>query len=372
MSFLPFSELQSVVLLNRLTLAGGSSIQALLQEGHAPSEIVRRIRDENWLGKSEKLKEILKTFHPERELEQCEKKGIRCLSIFDSGYPDILKQIFDPPILLYVKGDLLESDEAALAIVGSRHPSFYGREQAKQFSRELAESGLTIISGLARGIDQVAHEAALQVKYARSIGILGSGLDEIYPRENQKLYEALVERGAVISEYALGTKPMAHHFPRRNRIISGLSLAVLVIEAHSRSGSLITAHEAVEQGKDVFALPGPVDQLTSRGTHRLIKEGAYLVENSSDILEVLAAQLWPFIGKGIEQRGRGVTEKAMTEDVGEEEQSVVNILRQGPLRFEQIVRNLNSSFGKTSAMLLKLELRKKIVKKSDQTFTLVS
>ncbi|HOW58505.1 MAG TPA: DNA-processing protein DprA [Candidatus Omnitrophota bacterium] len=287
---LDYQNLKALLFLNRLKLEGRRQTVALLGEGKSPSEIVVQLQNETLFqvmmatGKAQ-------AFDPDQEIDQCTRKGIRWLPLTDPEYPPLLKEIPDPPILLYKKGEILPSDQNALAIVGTRHPSFYGRTQAKKFAQELSSRGLTIVSGLARGIDQVAHEAALQVSYGRTIAVMGCGLDVIYPKENATLYGKIVERGAVFSEYPLGTPPLPENFPRRNRILSGLSYGVFVVEAHSRSGSLITAHQALEQNREVFALPGPVDQLTSRGTHQLLKEGAYLVENSEDIVEILALRL---------------------------------------------------------------------------------
>jgi DNA processing protein len=377
---LPFEELKALVLLNRLIVGGGPVVRTLLLEGIAPSEIIRRIFSENLLAKAETLKNLLTSFDPEREIELADKKGVRFLTLFDPDYPYLLKQIFDPPILLYRYGSLLESDQASLAIVGSRHPSFYGLTQARQLSQELARAGLTILSGLARGIDLAAHEAAFEIPYGRSVAVMGCGIDYVYPPESRKVYAELMERGAILSEYAFRTPPFAENFPRRNRIISGLSLGVLVVEAHSRSGSLITAHQAAEQGREVFALPGPVDQLTSRGTHRLLKEGAVLVESAQDILEVLAPSLKTFVPTlhfetqsvpGRFQRNADPTQPMPDfEAISQEEQKVLGALAKGPLVFDEIVSACSFSSGSAASLLLHLELKKKIYKKRDARFEL--
>lgn len=283
-------EIKAFLVLNRLRIDGRRWAVALLMEGKAAREVFERMASEDLL-KDFPAQENMPPLIPEKEIELCVQKGIGFLTFSDLDYPSSLKEISDPPLLLYKKGTITESDRNAIAIVGTRHPSFYGRTQAKRFAQELAAKGLTIVSGLARGIDQIAHEAALQVSYGRTIAVMGCGLDVIYPKEHDKLFQKITERGAVLSEYPLGTPPLPENFPRRNRILSGLSYATFVVEAHSRSGSLITAHQAVEQGREVFALPGPVDQLTSRGTHQLIKEGACLVETPDDILLALADHL---------------------------------------------------------------------------------
>ncbi|MFH1800346.1 MAG: DNA-processing protein DprA [Candidatus Omnitrophota bacterium] len=283
-------EILAFLALNRLRIEGRRRVLALLSEGKSAQEVVKRMESEDLL-KDFSAPENVAPFNAEKEIELCVQKGIDFLLYSDGDYPAMLKEVADPPLLLYRKGTLIENDRNAIAIVGTRHPSIYGRTQAKRFAQELAARGLTIISGLARGIDQVAHDGALHISYGRTIAVMGCGLDVIYPKENENLFQRILERGAILSEYPLGMPPLPENFPRRNRILSGLSYATFVVEAHSRSGSLITAHQAVEQGREVFALPGPVDQLTSRGAHQLIKEGACLVETFEDILLALADRL---------------------------------------------------------------------------------
>lgn len=222
-----------------------------------------------------------------KESELAAKHKIRILSINDSAYPESLKNIYGPPKILYVKGELKKEDALGIAIVGSRLASGYGLTQAEKFGFELARLGITVISGLARGIDTKAHLGALKAG-GRTIAVLGSGLLNIYPPENKNLSDKISCLGAVISEYPLNTKPLAENFPRRNRIISGLSLGVVVIEAGKRSGALITARCALEQGREVFSLPGKLDSENSFGTNELIKDGAKMTTSVEDILEELA------------------------------------------------------------------------------------
>lgn len=210
----------------------------------------------------------------------------RTLSLLDKDYPANLKYIYDPPSILYIKGNILPEDTIAVAVVGSRRATYYGLKNAENLGFQLAAGGITIISGLARGVDSAAHRGALKAR-GRTIAVLGSGLNKIYPRENEELVEEIAQNGAVISEFALDTPPLRQNFPRRNRIISGLSLGVVVVEAAKRSGALITANFALEQGREVFALPGKIDSFTSKGTHDLIKQGAKLVESIEDIIEEL-------------------------------------------------------------------------------------
>lgn len=288
-------DLKSLLLLNRMN--GGALpfyMAEFLHQGMPASELVSKILEENLLEKKEELEKTIKIFSPGSELEKCAEWGIRVLTFWDEDYPKFLKNIPQAPAVLYMAGTLIPEDEAALAIVGSRYPSLYGITQTRRFASALASSGLTIISGMAQGIDLAAHEGALNISHGRTIGVLGCGLDVDYPRHRKKIQEKILERGALISEYPFGTPPLPENFPKRNRIIAGLALGVFVAEAHERSGSLITARQSLEQGKDVFALPGPVDRVTSRGAHRLIKEGAYLIESPEEILEHLKLSLETF------------------------------------------------------------------------------
>jgi len=243
---------------------------------------------------AEKIAWVKKQADPFRELELAAKEHIRIVSIFDESYPTNLKNIFSPPILLYVKGKLLTRDVAGVAMVGSRRPTPYGRLTAERLSAELAGRGITVVSGMARGIDTATHKSALKAG-GRTIAVLGSGLDIIYPAENRALAEQIASSGAVISEFPMGTRPLRKNFPRRNRVISGLSLGVVVVEAAQKSGSLITAGFALDQGREVFAVPGKIDSYASKGTHSLIKQGAKLVEDSEDIIE----ELRPILKEGV-------------------------------------------------------------------------
>jgi DNA processing protein len=222
----------------------------------------------------------------QRELDSAKKIGVSILCPDDKIYPTLLRDIPDPPGVLYVKGSLEPRDLNSLAIVGSRRCSFYGREQAERFAALLAGAGLTVVSGGARGIDSAAHRGAMSHLQGRTIAVLGCGIDQVYPPENANLFEQIAQRGAVMSEFAIGTPPIAENFPRRNRIVSGMSRGVLVIEADERSGALITARQACDDhGRPVFALPGRVDNKMSAGPHRLIRDGATLVSGLEDILD---------------------------------------------------------------------------------------
>jgi len=222
----------------------------------------------------------------DQEMERIAAVGARVLTWESSDYPRLLREIHDSPPLLYVKGTLTEQDAWAVAVVGTRRASSYGREVTRQLTTTLARSGITIVSGLARGIDGEAHWAALKAG-GRTIAVLGCGIDRVYPPEHRKLAHRIVDQGAIVSDYPLGTPPEGPNFPPRNRIISGLSLGVLVAEAGVRSGALITADYAAEQGRDVFAVPGSILMRNSRGTNALIQDGAGIVLGAEDVLEEL-------------------------------------------------------------------------------------
>ena len=217
-------------------------------------------------------------------------RDIQILTLSSPDYPRLLREIHDPPPVLYVKGTLLPEDEAAVAIVGTRSATPYGLTHARAFGEELARCGITVISGLAEGIDREAHEGALNAG-GRTIAVVGHGLDTIYPRQHRELAERIAQSGCILSEFSVGMPPLKENFPQRNRIISGLSLGTLVVEAPVRSGALITARTAMEQGREVFAMPGPISSRQSEGTHALLKDGAKLVCKVQDILEELAPHL---------------------------------------------------------------------------------
>ncbi len=233
------------------------------------------------------LKKLSKRYHSlEEDLEKLDRCEVKVLTWHDAGYPSRLKEIYDYPPLIYVRGSLLPEDEWCLAVVGTRRATVYGRQVTEEITTDLARSKITIVSGLARGIDSVAHRSALEAG-GRTIAVFGCGLDIVYPSENANLTHSIIQQGALISEYPLGTKPKAENFPRRNRIMSGLSLGVLVVEADETSGAMITAHMALEQDREVFAIPGSILSPASRGTNQLIQEGAKLVRKYTDILEEL-------------------------------------------------------------------------------------
>ncbi|MBI4394664.1 MAG: DNA-protecting protein DprA [Candidatus Omnitrophica bacterium] len=292
------------------------------------------------------FQDILSSGEFEREVEVCAQKGIRIISVLDAEYPKNLASIYDPPLILYVQGTLIPEDEVAVAIVGSRYPSTYGIKTAGRFASELAGKGLTIISGFARGIDGEAHRGALRAK-GRTIAVLGCGLDVVYPKEHASLREEMISNGALISEFPLSTLPQAFQFPKRNRIISGLSKGVLVVEAGHKSGSLITARLAAEEGREVYAIPGPIDSLTSSGTNQLICDGAKLAARPEDILEDLAPQIRASVNSF------ALNARANNDD---ENDPVLRLLANRPLSFDEIVTGLNEDPRNIRSRMTQLEL----------------
>jgi DNA processing protein len=277
------------------------------------------------------------------------------LTITDPAYPELLRQIPDPPAWLFLKGDPDLLYHPQLAVVGSRNPTRGGRENATEFARELAGQGLGITSGLATGIDAAAHEGALAAD-GMTLAVVATGLDRVYPACNRELAHRIAENGLLVSEFPPGTEPRTGHFPSRNRIISGLSLGVLVAEATEKSGSLITARLATEQGREVFAIPGSIHNPLARGCHRLIRQGAKLVEQASDILEELA----PFIAAS-RTADRGAipnrSSRHEEEPLDEEYRLLLEIIGYDPISIDEIIRQSGLTAAEVSSMLLLLELQ---------------
>jgi len=297
----------------------------------------------------------------EREISAAGKSGVTILTQQSPDYPENLKNIFDPPIAIYVKGRLYRGDNYAVSIVGSRQASLYGLESAEKFSAGLAGLGFTVVSGMARGIDTRSHKAAIKAG-GRTIAVMGSGFGHIYPPENKGLSEEIAQNGAVISEFPLDAGPARQNFPRRNRVISGLALGVLVVEAARNSGALITADFALEQGRDVFALPGKVDSSNSRGTNELIQQGARLVCSAEEIAEELnlsfgcAVQPVKNIAAGNDLPGQaapsGVCALSCAETL------LYNIISNQPVSLDDILERTDLGIPDLSPALLGLELKR--------------
>ena len=291
-----------------------------------------------------------------RELHDIERRRIEVRSMMDANYPARLLLIPDPPPLLYVAGSLQASDELAIAVVGARRGTAAGRLVTEQLASGLAGSGVTIVSGLARGVDAAAHRGALAAG-GRTIAVLGCGLGRTYPPEHQRLRAEIEEHGAVVSELSFDAPPHSGHFPRRNRIISGLSFGVIVTEAAIDSGSLITARLAADQGREVFAVPGFVNEETSRGTHALIKEGATLVEQVQDVIDVIAPQLEPAMRSRL---SAARTPHVPVENFGNHERLVYDALSYEPLTVDHLLERTRLPVPSVMASLLSLELRRRV------------
>ncbi len=335
---------------NRVTGIGPVRLQALIERfgdveaaWRAPAAALRSS------GMSRKvIDEFLKTREAldlQAEYDRLTGQGFTVLALDDPEYPERLRQIDSAPIVLYCWGQLQPRDEVASAIVGTRRATPHGRAAAAELAGGLAAAGVTIVSGMARGIDGVAHKAALEAG-GRTIAVLGSGLDHLYPPEHRKLAALIAEAGAVVSEYPLGTRPEPGNFPPRNRIISGLSLAVIVVEAADSSGALITANFAADQGRDVFAVPGRIHDRASRGTNRLIATGAFPALSVGEVLEVLNLDA---------VAGQAPAQMALPED--ETERKVLQLLSTEPLHIDELSLRTDIPIAQLNACLSMLELR---------------
>ena len=324
--------------IERLLAAFGS----LSAAWSAPREALRGVLD------SRPLSELLAArgrIDPGNELDRLARLGIGVIHPGHPSYPRLLAEIPGRPTILYVRGDFLPADAAPVAIVGTRRATPYGRQAAERIAAELAQAGITVISGLARGIDAAAHRAALEAG-GRTIAVLGSGPDVIYPAEHRRLAEQILESGAIISEFAPGAKPDAQNFPARNRIVSGMSLGTVVVEAPLRSGALITATLAADQGREVFVVPGSVLAPSSAGTNALLRDGARLVRDGADVLEDLGLE---------DGKIPAVVQSQLPLDA--DERRLLGALGTEARHIDEIAEEAELAAGKTAALLLTMELK---------------
>jgi DNA processing protein len=293
----------------------------------------------------------------DRDMEWLSQPGNHVVRFQDAAYPSLLKQIADPPVLLFVRGDRDYLAQPQLAIVGSRNPTHTGRALAREFAAHLASFGLTITSGLASGIDGAAHRGAIEAGGA-TLAVSGTGLDRVYPARHRDLAHQVAENGALVTEFPPGTAPLAANFPRRNRIISGLSLGTLVVEAALRSGSLITARSALEQGREVFAIPGSIHNPLARGCHALIREGAKLVETGDHILEELASQITALVAPDDHRAGAAASAEQPREtgELPSEYRQLLELIEYEAVSVDQLVERSGLTPEEVSSMLLVLEL----------------
>lgn len=343
------TSLGCLLALNSISCIRGSRFNRLLDAFGSPEAVWQAKRDEllgvqgfsgNLVGQFFSEKQDV---CPEKALKAVQKEGVSVVTFFDNDYPKRLRDIYDPPPVLFIRGELQDADIQSLAIVGSRQATGYGLTVARKFARELAQANVTVVSGLARGIDTAAHRGALEGK-GRTVAVLGSGIDVPYPRENKKLMEDIAASGACISEFPLQTAPLAMHFPMRNRIIAGISMGVLVVQAKERSGASITADFALEQGKDVFAVPGNIDVLQSRGPHGLIKQGAKLAEDVADILEDMGISPARNLEKSVESAHGAETQ-------------VFETLHFDPKHIDTVIEETSLSISEVSTALLLLQMK---------------
>ena len=337
--------------LKSVPLVGNVTFRRLLEQFGSPEQVLRATESElaRVRGVSAPALAAIKSHDyrafADRECVAVAKSGVTIITFVSENYPKVLLEIADPPPFLYVKG-VLRGSETAVAMVGSRRASTYGILTTTRLASELAGHGITVVSGMARGVDTAAHRGALGAG-GRSIGVLGCGIDVIYPPENRRLFEEMAENGALVSEFPMGTFPLAENFPRRNRIISGMSRGVLVVEAMENSGSLITAQYALEQGREVFAIPGNINCSSSRGANGLIKQGAKLVEGVEDILDELP-----------DRPGRpGFTPARPEFGLTPQEAALYTLLADSPLHIDEIIVKSALTVGEVSATLLRLELK---------------
>lgn len=336
---------------NKLVAHFGSSEKVLSAKSSALAGVAS-LRQESLAALSVEGRKNLEAL-AQKEIDRAAEKNIAILPCDDPLYPALLKNIHDPPVVLYVLGTPELLNCRGLGIVGSRAATHYGKDIAGQMAGSLSRQGFTIISGLALGIDTAAHNGALAAG-GKTIAVLGCGLDIVYPPGNHNLYKCIASAGAVVSEYPLGTQPDSFRFPARNRIISGLSLGIVVVEAANRSGSLITASHALEQGREVFAVPGRIDSVKSAGTHTLLQQGAKLVHSINDIVEEFPANIFQ---QSVEEPGMGEEEHVFFENLSQEEAGLFRFIGVYPRTFDEIVKDSGFTAQQTNELLLFLELK---------------
>jgi len=351
------TDKEAYIALNMIQGIGPVSVAAMISALGTPQAILDASRADLMRARgvgpeiSEKILTQRSAVDPVKEIEAAGRLGFSIITQVDEAYPRRLKEIHDPPLALYVMGSLDGVDHPAVAVVGTRHATHYGRDCAERLSYQLGQVGFTVVSGLALGIDTAAHKGAMK-SGGKTIAVIGSSLDNIYPPENQSLAGEISRHGAVISEFPLGRKPDRTTFPIRNRIVSGLSMGTVVVEAGTTSGALITAKQALEQGRSVFAVPGRIDSPGSRGPHRLIRDGACLIEDVQDILDEFEF-LIP-ARKGATSSGGGCPRPRLSP----EESRVIEILADGAMDIDSIIRQTALDPGMISSLLIGLEMKK--------------
>ncbi len=352
------SQLRLWLTLERIPRVGPLTIAKLIDAFGSPEAALTADRREirRRCGLNERLCDEIAGFQQpveeiNKDIKALERIGARVITRWDDRYPHILREIYDPPALLFVRGELDPDNHRAVAIVGTRNPTRYGIDMARSITRDLVRAGVTIVSGLARGIDTACHRAALD-EGGRTVGVLGCGVDKSYPRENKELTDEIARTGAVITEFRPGVPPLATNFYRRNRIVSGLTRGVVVVEAGRKSGSLITAAHALDQNREVFAVPGNVMNLRTKGPHQLLKEGAGLVESGEDIVEALFSTEHPAV-----QQPQLFTRSAAAHELSEPEERVLEAIDPDPIHIDIICESTGMDVAELAGILLDLELK---------------
>ena len=366
------TEREALIAMNRVRDLGAVTVKRMV-ERFGSLTAVFEASEGDFLGvpgigpeKARRFREDLRRLPAEDELARAEKKGVRLVTWVDEGYPELLKQIADPPLVLYVAGAVEAMDRPAVAIVGTRRASVYGRECARRFGYQLAGAGYTVVSGLALGIDTEAHTGAVQAK-GRTVAVLGGALDCLYPKENDKLARSIIEAGgAVVCDYPFGRMPDAQTFPMRNRIVSGMCKGVLAVEAPLKSGTLITVGQALDQGRCVMAVPGRIDSPLSQGCHKLIREGARLVTTADDVIEEMQ-DLMAGMRNAAEKdaRGRAAGQARERERRPElvlspDERAVMRLIEDEALPVDEVVRGSGFDAGKVNALLSGLQIKRQV------------
>ena len=351
-----YIDLEQLINLNAVPGVGQTRLRALIAYFRSTDKIfqssVKELTSVN--GVDYKTAKSIKSYSNfnfgKVQLKKAATIGAKIIHFWDEEYPENLKRIYDPPACLYIKGKLEKQDKFAIGIVGTRLPTSYGKIVVEKISLELVKNGLTIVSGMARGIDTLSHWAALHGN-GRTIAVLGSGLDKIYPPENKNLVEQIFSAGAVISEFPLGTAPDAPNFPRRNRIIAGLSLGLIVIEAGIKSGALLTANYALEQNREVFAVPGNINSPRSAGTNQLIKDGARPITGANDVLIELEQPLKYLL------KNEKKPEKRIPENLSDIEKKILEVLSDDAIHIDKLSSKIGKSTAEVLSFLLPLEFK---------------
>lgn len=364
------TERELYIALNMISGVGYTRCKALLERFGSPDAVRCAERGElhhvPGFGKilAERMVEFDWDAELSRELATAERGGVQIITLADENYPSELRDLFDPPLCLYIRGALPDNFERTIAIVGSRRISRYGEQMAEVLAREAADSGFAVYSGLAMGVDTIAHKAVTACG-GRTVGVLGAGLMHMYPPENIQLARDIIANGgAVISEFPLDYPVSRHNFPRRNRIVAALSRATLIVEAGLESGALITAHLAAELGREVFAVPGRVDNAQARGCHQLIKDGAGLVENFDDVLIAL------HFGGRTKDLGGAVAGEPVTVELPPECMEIYRLLQDGEADLETLQERTGKEPGQLLASLMKLELKRLVERDAEHFYRL--